>query len=244
LKKREKWKMDKIQGKAGLVLVILLMTGCAVLPFKVTPKEMPAIQMEPSVAPFYAPPIPQEGSLWTESSQMLFSDNKARYVGDTVIVDIIENTSSSMDVNTNTSRDSSIDAGVSDFMGVMRHLKRKNPDLDVNDKLIGASVANSFKGAGSSDRMGQVTASIAARVTEVFPNRNVTIYGKREMKVNNETQIITVSGMIRQGDIDAMNHVKSTYIADAQIEYSGRGVLADKQKVGWMMRIFDNVWPF
>lgn len=236
--------MSKIIRQTGFVLTILLISGCVTNPFKGAPKVTPAIQVAPSVAPFYAPPIPEEGSLWTESSQMLFSDHKARQVGDTVIVDIIENTSSSMDVNTQTSRDSSIDAGISDFMGVMRNLKRHNPDLDVNDKLIGASVANSFKGAGTSDRKGQVTASIAARVTEVFPNRNITIYGKREMTVNNETQFITVSGMIRQGDIDSTNHVKSTYIADARIEYAGRGVLADKQKVGWMMRIFDNVWPF
>lgn len=228
-----------------LFLSVLLIFGCSSLPGKKPgPKVTPAVQVEPSVTPFYTQPIPEEGSLWTNSSQMLFSDNKARQVGDTVIVDIIENTSSSMDVNTETSRDSSIDAGISDLMGTMRYIKARNPNFDVNDRLIGASFSNSFKGEGTSDRKGQVTASIAARVMEVFPNEHVRIYGKREMKVNNETQYITVSGIIRQGDIDALNHVKSTYLADARIEYSGRGVLADKQKVGWLTRIIDNIWPF
>jgi flagellar L-ring protein precursor FlgH len=226
------------------VLMIALCAGCSAFSSNRAPKVTPAIQIQPSVTPFYAPPVAEEGSLWTESSQMLFADHKARQVGDTVIVDIIENTSSSMDVNTETSRDSGIDAGITDFMGVMENLRRRNPNLDANGKLIGASVSNSFKGEGTSDRKGRITASIAARVTEVFPNRNFTIFGRREMKVNNETQYITVSGMIRQADIDAMNHVKSTYLADARIEYSGRGVLADKQKVGWLTRIFDHVWPF
>lgn len=228
-----------------ITLSVLLISGCSLLSGKnKAPKITPAVQVEPAVTPFYTQPIPEEGSLWTNSSQMLFSDNKARNVGDTVIVDIIENTSSSLDVNTETSRDSSIEAGISDLMGVMRYLEAKNPDLNVNDRLIGASFSNSFKGEGKSDRKGQVTASIAARVMEVFPNEHVRIYGKREMKVNNETQYITVTGIIRQGDIDALNHVKSTYLADARIEYSGRGVLADKQKVGWLTRIIDNIWPF
>jgi flagellar L-ring protein FlgH len=242
------FKGEKIMGRlmnyTGYVFLILCVSGCAALRSGKAPKTAANIQTAPSVMPFQPPPIPEEGSLWTNSSQMLFSDNKARQVGDTVIVDIIENTSSSMDVNTETSRDSSIDAGISDFMGVMRHYKARNPNLDVNDKLIGATVANSFKGAGTSDRKGQVTASIAARVTEVLPNRHIVIYGRREMKVNNETQYITVSGLVRQEDIDSFNHVQSTYIADSRIEYSGRGVLADKQKVGWLTRIFDNIWPF
>lgn len=227
-----------------IVLLSLTLSACSMLP-KIQPTPLsPAMQTEPGVMPFVKPPIPSEGSLWTESSPILFSDIKARLVGDTVIVDIVENTSSSLDANTETSKDTSIDAGVTDLMGVMTKLIRKHPDLDPNGKLIGASVANSFKGEGKSDRKGQVTATVAARVIEVFPNKNIAIWGKREMKVNNETQYITVSGIIRQGDIDSMNHVASTYLADARIEYSGRGVIADKQRVGWLTRIFDNVWPF
>jgi flagellar L-ring protein precursor FlgH len=64
------------------------------------------------------------------------------------------------------------------------------------------------------------------------------------MKVNDETQYIIVSGIIRPEDIDSSNRIKSTYLADSRIEYSGRGVLADKQKAGWASRIIDNLWPF
>ena len=64
------------------------------------------------------------------------------------------------------------------------------------------------------------------------------------MKVNNETQIITVSGIVRPMDIDTDNRIKSTYIADALIEYTGRGVIAEKQKPGWGSRVVDIIWPF
>jgi len=71
------------------------------------------------------------------------------------------------------------------------------------------------------------------------------LYGwHREMKVNNESQFITVTGITRPMDISSDNRIKSTYLADARIEYSGKGILADKQGPGWLMRIVDFVWPF
>ncbi len=227
-----------------LLILILMITACKAVPVRIGNKLSPALQTQPAVSPFYNPPLAAEGSLWTESSGLLFTDNKARRVGDTVIVDIIENTSSSMDANTKASRTTTMGLDVTDLMGIKRHIISKNPTFDVNGKLIGSSFSNTLDGKGTSDRSGTVTATIAARVTEVFPNGNIKVYGKREMKVNNETQYIIVSGIIRPQDIDSSNRVKSTYLADSRIEYSGKGVLADKQKSGWASRIIDNLWPF
>jgi flagellar L-ring protein precursor FlgH len=64
------------------------------------------------------------------------------------------------------------------------------------------------------------------------------------MKVNKETQYIAVSGIVRPKDIDADNRVKSTYLADARIEYYGQGTLGDKQQPGWLSRALDRIWPF
>lgn len=230
--------------KMAVILLLILPACRGLIPIKTVNSVPPNIQTKPAVTPFYNPPFPEEGSLWTESTGMLFTDNRAKRVGDTVIVDIIENTSSTIDANTKVSRSSSMGVDVTDFMGIKRYIVKKNPDFDVNDSLVGGSFSSSLDGKGSSDRSGQVTASIAARVTEVFPNGNIRIYGKREMKVNNETQYITVAGVIRPQDIDSANRVKSTFLADSKIEYSGKGVLADKQKSGWATRLLDNLWPF
>lgn len=226
-----------------IITVILIVSGCITTPTQFPKAMPPSIQLQPAVSPFFAPPIPAEGSLWTDSSRGLFEDNRARRVGDTVIVDIVENSSSKLDANTETTRDVTMSAGIPSFFGAPEKLVRKHTDLNPSN-LISATVGNSFKGEATSDRKGQVTATIAARVTEVFPNGNIRLYGKREMKVNYETQYIIVTGIIRKEDIDSTNHVKSTYLADARIEYSGKGVLAEKQKVGWLTRIFDHVWPF
>lgn len=200
------------------------------------------ISNEPVLQPEFTPPRPSEGSLWVNKSASIFEDSKARYVGDTVIVDIIENSSSKMDVNTEASRKTNMEIGVPhiNFLG-----KTTNLGAAVGDtNLIGTDFSNSFEGEADSDRSGQLTASIAARVTEVLPNGNLSLFGRRAMKVNNEVQYITVSGIIRPQDISASNRVKSTYLADSRIEYYGKGALSDKQKPGWGTRLIDNFWPW
>lgn len=85
---------------------------------------------------------------------------------------------------------------------------------------------------------------LAARVLRVLPGGLLQIEGAREIRVNEETEYMVVRGMIRAKDVDAENSILSTQIADASIEYYGRGVLADKQKPGWFTRLMDNIWPF
>ena len=197
---------------------------------------------EPSILPQFAPARSQEGSLWMNKNGSMFEDSKASHVGDTVIVDIIENSTSSMGVNTESARKTAMDIGVPKI-NVMGYATDFGAALG-DTKLIGTDFSNSFEGEAKSDRSGQITASIAARITEVLPNGNYSLFGRRAMKVNNEVQYITVAGVVRPQDISARNRIKSTFLADSRIEYYGKGVLADKQKPGWGTRIIDNLWPW
>ena len=195
---------------------------------------------QPVLQPKYAMIPADEGSLWTaDSRSRFFEDTKASMVGDTVIVDIVENSSSQMDVNTETSRETAVNAGISNLFGVTRGFGATSAG-----KLVGADYTNDFKGAAKNDRSGSITASIAARITEVLPNGNLCLFGTRAMKVNGEVQYISVSGILRPRDISSDNRVQSTYLADSNIEYGGKGVLADKQNPGWGTRLMDNIWPF
>jgi flagellar L-ring protein precursor FlgH len=38
--------------------------------------------------------------------------------------------------------------------------------------------------------------------------------------------------------------VASSRIADAQIEFTGRGDIADQQRKGWASRLFESINPF
>lgn len=249
------WQNFKIPVTGLLMAAMMLTGGCAT-----SGKKMPApentgkiaaerSEFPPVVQPAYGQP-PVEGSLWNDSSELLFVDRKARRLGDTVIVDIVENTSSSMDANTKTEKSNEIDLGIPHLMGYMRALEAMNRNLNKDnggslaDKLIAARTASEFEGKGSSDRSGRITASVAGTVVDVLDNGNLVIKGQRKMQVNNETQMITVSGIARPEDVGAGNRIESTYLANASITYAGRGVLAEAQAPGWLSRMLSRVWPF
>ncbi|MEK7870792.1 MAG: flagellar basal body L-ring protein FlgH [Nitrospirota bacterium] len=217
-------KGSKIVGLWTLLVFILLGSlqyGCVHL-------------KEPEKETLVTPAPASKGSLWSDDNgrAFLFQDNKAGRVGDIVTVRIDENASGSKDATTKTARDSSISTGLSSFFG-----------LPTDNRDIGATASNSFDGSGSTTRSGQLTADITARVVELMPNGNMMIKGTRELLINNERQFITVSGIIRPEDITRDNTIFSASIADAKIEYSGRGVIFDNQSPGWLMRIFSWIWP-
>lgn len=234
--------------KHGLVLVLIFLISLAALGCTTTGKsDLSAVTppdgagTTPALQPDYTANRAAEGSLWNDNRGSMFEDTRANYVGDTVIVDIVENSSSKMDVNTESSRNSSMNVGTPtiNILGYETTLGGRG-----TPSLIGTSFNNTFKGEAESDRTGQVTASISARIIEVLPNGNLSLYGRRAMKVDNEVQYVMVSGVIRPQDISATNRVQSTYLADSRIEYYGKGALSDKQKPGWGTRIIDNIWPW
>ena len=234
----------------SISVIAIVLQGCATNPKKAEIDTIEANQMHRLLETVPKQPNPEEGSLWREGVAMPYVDARARNVGDTITVDIMESSSSKMAANTSADRTSSVDAGVDNALGYMRSLESGNKQLGVDrdgtksGRLFKADSTSSLKGAGSSDRSGSISASIGARVVEVYPNGNLVIFGRQEMKVNNDIQYIIVSGVVRPQDVDSDNTVLSTNLADAHIEYVGRGVIADKQRAGWGTRLLDKVWPF
>lgn len=219
--------------------LITAVAGCSLAPETNPVMAAPPSQLPVDAHPFAVQPS-ADGSLWTESGgALLFVDRRARRPGDTVIVDIVENNSSKMDANTDVSSERTLGIKVDGLTGQ----NNINASLSPNS-VWQSSLQNEHKGKGASDRSGTITASIGARITEVLPNGNMVVFGKREMRVNNENQFITISGIARRDDVGADNRIKSTFLSDARIEYFGEGVLGDKQRVGWGMRIIDWASPF
>jgi flagellar L-ring protein precursor FlgH len=187
-----------------------------------------------------------EASLFQESTYYgFFQDLRAHKVGDLVTINIVETSKASKKADTNTARTSSIDAGINNLLGYEAKMGSWGvPHAFDNNAMVKASMANKFDGSGSTSRDESMTASITARVVRVLPNGNLFIEGTRKIRVNNETQNITLSGIIRPSDISPDNTVLSSYIANAKIDYTGKGPVSDKQRPGWLARVLDVVWPF
>lgn len=196
-----------------------------------------------------------DNSLWQAGSGVngLFQDTKARRVGDIVTVRIDESSKATNKANTQTGRDSSLSAGIETLFGVenwwkdvlLKKLPSDAPKLSpFGGVAVKGGMQSEFSGDGSTSRSGDLTAFITCRVTEVLPNGNLRIVGTREVLVNHENQIIILSGVIRPRDITNDNIIKSTFVSDAKIAYSGTGVIDDRQRPGWMANLLNALWPF
>ncbi|MCL2789960.1 MAG: flagellar basal body L-ring protein FlgH [Desulfobulbus sp.] len=229
--------INRWQRLACLLLLLAALTGCAPRAQEVTAAH------EPLEEPVAANPKPQSpGTLWNGDEGSWLSDVKARRVGDIVTVTIREQATASKQATTDTSRGSGISAGISALFGLEQNVA---DSTNINpSSMIASNSSDSFSGKGQTTRSENLTATLTTQVVEVYPNGNLKIRGGKSVAVNNENQIIYLTGIVRPYDVTTDNTVDSGSILNAQITYTGKGIVSDKQKPGWLMRIFDNAWPF
>ena len=129
------------------------------------------------------------------------------------------------------------------MVGIVPALKKAYPDLDTS-KLIEYASKSSFAGAGDTARTGELSGKIAVRVVSEMPNGDLFLEGTKVVLINNEETHLYVSGLVRPADIAQDNSIASSRIADAQVEFTGRGDLADQQRKGWGVRVIETLNPF
>jgi flagellar L-ring protein precursor FlgH len=189
------------------------------------------------------PAAVSDGSLWQESSRSLVADFRASRVGDLVMVRVDESPEAKGDAETKLDRSSDMSFGAPKVLGFAAAMQRQHPGLDMSD-LLEVMSKTSFDGKGETTRSSRVQASMAVRVKKSLPNGDLFVEGTKVLMVNDEELHIYVSGVVRPEDIAQDNSVGSSVIADAQIEFVGRGVLSDNQHQGWLTRFLTMVNPF
>lgn len=185
----------------------------------------------------------QNGSLFSEATGGYLEDTRAVRVGDFVVVKIDEQANAKGNSTTNLQTDSSGSSGASAFVGIIPALKKAYPEIDPA-KLIEFASKSGFSGAGDTARQGQLSGNIAVRVVKDMPNGDLFLEGTKVVLINNEEYHLYVSGLVRRADIAQDNTVASSRIADAQVEFTGRGDIADTQRKGWLARVVDTLNPF
>jgi flagellar L-ring protein precursor FlgH len=182
-----------------------------------------------------------QGSLYSDMGidSDLFSDLKARRINDIVTIRIQENTQAQSAADAQTNRKSSVALQTPNLFGI-----ENNNTTIAGGKLVTANTDMQFKGDGSTNRSGSVEAFLSARVREVLPNGDMVIEGVKEVKVNNERQMLRLFGVVRPRDVRPDNVVFSTAIANMLVQVDGKGILSDNLKPGWLFNILTKVWPF
>ncbi len=230
--------MKKVFIYILLSLLTSLTLGCAT-----GGKAPPYVPRLTPPAPSPISKIEDPGSLFQPSeARYLFEDNRAKRVGDIVLVKIMEDMSASSKADTKSEKKNNASLGFGAFFGAKNVLGLPMPVG--SSPVLKASHESKLDTSGETSRKTQVKATVAARIVRVFPNGLMELQGYREILVNGENQVISIQGLIRARDIGPDNSITSDQLADAKIYVYGKGVLSEKQKQGWMGKLVDKLWPF
>ena len=191
--------------------------------------------------PAPAPVTPN--SLWRTGARTFFNDQRAGRVGDILTVLITVNDSAKTQNTTNAGRTTSNALGVPNFFGLESSLGKVLPGINPAN-LLTTNSADTSAGTGGVNRAEQISLTIAAVVTQVLPNGNMVIQGTQEIKTNDDIRQLTVAGVVRPEDISSSNTIFSSQIAEARINYGGRGDIAAVQKTPAGTALLQRFWPF
>lgn len=186
---------------------------------------------------------PEAGSLFTEEQVGWFEDNRAKAVGDLVVIRIDERESASRSDSTKLKKNRKSAKGIPEALGLMALLKKEFPEIQP-DKLLSTNRESDFGGQGEIQRKGRLTATLPVRVRRVLPNGDFFVEGTNVVMVGAEEHHLYVSGIVRRVDIKTDNTVASSRIAEAHIESIGRGDVTDQQRPGWAARAMERGYPF
>lgn len=183
------------------------------------------------------------GSLFAgERGLSLFSDVRAYKVGDIITVRIDESAHATRGAETQLNRESESRSGF-DMFGFVKALEKANPNFKA-DKLWESATQHKFQGAGRTSRNDQFRTTLAAVVKRILPRGSIFVEANKMILVNHEQHHFYISGVVRRADIEPDNSVRSALIADAQIEFTGKGDITNEQRPGWFTRILKWIWPF
>ncbi|MFT5575382.1 MAG: flagellar L-ring protein precursor FlgH [Bermanella sp.] len=224
-------KFAKAAKLVGAALLLTQLWACSSTPGKEPVADNAEIMSGTQAAESYG-----GGSIYSSSHNMsLFLDRRARQIGDTITVSLLEQTDATKQSSTSTAKDQSASIpGVTLFgRGVT------NDGVAILETSIESGAE--FAGKGTSSQSNKLTGSITVTVADVLSNGNLKVRGEKWVTINQGQEFIRVTGVIRPEDIGADNSIPSSKLADARITYSGKGALADANQMGWLARIFQSV---
>ncbi len=211
----------------------------------------PEINFEP---PAYVEQMPAKeesqdfastGSIFGQGDNPLFSDHKAMHMNDIVKVVISETASSSSSGAKQLSEDDSSAMGAGlitptggGIAGTIAGEVNKFSNVGYS-----ATGTKAFKGSGKATKDATFSTTVTARIVKVLQNGNYFISGTREILIDEQKQIIQLSGVIRPYDIDQYNSINSNQMSEAKIQYKTQGDVDRATQQGWGTKMLQSVWP-
>ena len=213
-------------------LALLVLPGCAMFG--------PTVDVAETTPPMPAPPPPPaaaDGSIFKATAyRPLFEDHRARLVGDTLVVQIVEKVTAVQKSTSSVDKTGSVAAGVTALPGIAAN--------SFGRAGAAGNSSNSFAGKGSVENSNDFSGTITVVVRQVLPNGHLVIAGEKQIGVNQNVDVLRFSGQVDPRAIQPGNLVQSAQIANVRLEQRGRGAQAEAQAMGWLGRVFLSLLPF
>src|SRR6218665_2464339 len=208
--------------------------ACCAMALVAARRERPA-EYRPTPPP-PAPPAAANGAIFQPQNGYapLTSGQRAAQVGDVITIVLTERTQGTSSSTAQTNREGSISLTP----------PATGPLSLFAPTDASASGQNAFQGRGQTAQANSLTGEITVTVQEVLANGTMRVRGEKQLRINRGNEAIRVSGIVRPGDLTSDNRVASTRIADARIDYVGRGEIARSSRMGWLQRFFNILSPF
>jgi len=224
--------LRRLLSSSSVLLAALGLAGCAAL----SPPRVEVANTAPVQAVPVIEPAPSNGAIFQAGRyRPLFEDHRARLVGDTLTINIVEKVSATQ------SSTSSIDKGGS-LEGSVSALPLINPKALARGSVAGSS-SQTFAGKGATENTNDFSGTITVLVTGVLPNGHLMVAGEKQIGVNQNVDVLRFSGQVDPRAILPGNVVPSVQVANVRVEHRGRGAAAEANAIGWLGRVFLNVMP-
>jgi flagellar L-ring protein precursor FlgH len=193
----------------------------------------------------YSAACSQAGSIWAKrdkNMKEIYADDVARHIGDVLTILIRENGK----VENETTRELSKSTTRSNTFNGQLGIKTDNHNIlpRVPAFNMTAESDKTLSGNSAFDDERNITDEITVVVEDVLPNGNLVVIGIRQREIAGDKQTIQVSGIVRPSDITFENTVNSEQVANFHMVLINKGVSETYNRIGWLGRILDAIWPF
>jgi len=189
---------------------------------KATPPEEALRAYITKVRAQQAEEVRTPGSIWSPEGQLvrLGTDVKAFRIHDVVMIVVGESLTASTDGQVKDTRASNATSGLTSLFGALK-------SSNALQNLLGASTSSGLTAQGQSTTDSSLTTTFGAEVLDVLPNGMLVVQATRQLTFSQQTQLITLRGLVRPEDVSNQNQVLSTAMTDLELDVTGKGIVND-----------------
>ncbi len=216
----------------SIIIAVLAagIAGCSTVPESIIQQPLSA---KPQPA---AQAVPANGAIFQASAyRPMFEDRRARLVGDTMTIAIIEKTSAGKSAGNTASKTGSTDYSVGALLGV--------PASTLAKAGVSSNTANKFEEKGGASSSNNFTGTIAVTVVDVLPNGNLVVSGEKQIALDKGVEYVRFSGVVNPATVATGNVVPSTQVADARLEYRTNSRIDKAEMMSNLARFFYSLLP-